>query len=73
MDILMCGGGLVETEPKSTREIPPFSWQMPWKFHDLNLSKIHVMSLHGKQIKLDESHGIGMEFGVDLGQTTVNF
>ena len=50
-------------------EIPSFSWQIPWKFHDLNLSKIHVMFLHGKQINLDKWHGIVMEFGVDLNQT----
>ena len=28
-----------------------FSWQMPWKWHDLNLSKIHVMFEHANQIQ----------------------
>ena len=42
---------------------------MPWKFHELDLSKIHVMFQHGKQINLDKWHGIYMEFGVDLDQT----
>ena len=62
-------GRLVENETKSAREIPSFSEQMPWKFHDLNLSKIHVMFQRGKQIKPDKWHGMVMEFGVDLDQT----
>ena len=44
-------GSLVKNDIKSAREIPSFSKQMPRKFHDLNLSKIHVMFQHGKQIK----------------------
>ena len=47
-------------------EIPSFLKEMPWKFHDLTLSKIHVMFQHGKQIKTSMND---MEFGVDLGQT----
>ena len=31
-------------------ETPSFSWQMPWKFHDLNLPKIHVMFLSKKYL-----------------------
>ena len=44
-------GSLVENEIKSAREIPLFFSQMPCKFHDLNLSKTHIMSQHGRQIK----------------------
>ena len=36
---------------QSPMEIPSFSKKMPWNFHDLNLSKIHVMFQHGRQIK----------------------
>jgi len=43
-------GSLVENEIKSMK-IPLSSEQMPWKFHDLNLPKIHVMIEHEKQIK----------------------
>ena len=34
--------------------IPSFSWQMPWKFHNLNFSEIHVTFLHGQQINMDK-------------------
>ena len=53
-------------------EIPSFSEQMPWKFHDLNFSKIHVMFQYGKQINMDKAHGIVMKFDVDLDQTAVD-
>ena len=49
-------------------EFPLFFSQMPWKFHDLDLSKIHAMFQHGQQIKL----GVVMEFGVDFGQTAMD-
>ena len=47
--------------------------QIPWKFHDFSLSKIHVTFQHGKQINRDKWHGIVMEFGVNLDQTAVDF
>ena len=43
-------------------EIPSFSQKMPWKFHDLNLSKIHVLVYHGKQkIQMND-----LEFSLNL-------
>ena len=39
---------------------------MPWKFHDLNLPKFHVMIYHAEQIKPGQvtwnSHEIGCQF-----------
>ena len=49
-------------------------WHMTWKFHDLNLCKIHVMFQHGKKIKPGQitwnSHGIQCQF---RWQTAVDF
>ena len=41
---------------QNAMEVSSFSEQMPWKFHDPNLSKFHVMFQHGKKIKPDEWH-----------------
>ena len=65
-------GSLVENETKSAQEIPSFSSQTPRKFHDPNLSEIHVMFQHGKQIKPGQmtwnSHGIWCGFGPNRHQ-----
>jgi len=61
--------------PSNPMEIPPFSQQMPWNFHDLFLSKIHVTFDHGNKSNLDgwrvivNSHRIGCQF---WWQTAVN-
>ena len=50
----------------SPMEIPSFSLHMPWKFFNLDSSKIHVMFEHGEPIKPGQmtwnSHGISCPF-----------
>ena len=71
-------GSLVESDTKSDENPIIFlanAMEIPW--HELVQNPCHVfewkmeIEMELKQIKLDEWHGIVMEFGVDLDQTVV--